>query len=148
MLNLSNAGLHEMKTFLKEVSIRTGGRVEFRDITREVEEAVRESGIKSGVAIIFTPHTTTGIFMNEDESGLKRDLEKVLERLIPERGGYMHDEVDYNAYAHLRSILLGASLIVPVENGRLMLGTWQSIFLAEFDGPRSRRVYVRIMGSD
>jgi len=148
MLNLSNAGLHEMKTFLKEVSIRTGGRVEFRDIMREVEEAVRESGIKSGVAIIFTPHTTTGIFMNEDESGLKRDLEKVLERLIPERGGYMHDEVDYNAYAHLRSILLGASLIVPVENGGLMLGTWQSIFLAEFDGPRSRRVYVRVMGSD
>jgi secondary thiamine-phosphate synthase enzyme len=137
-----------MKTFLKELSVKTGGRVEFRDVTREVEETVRESGIKSGVAIIFTPHTTTGIFMNENEGGLKKDLEKILERLIPERGDYMHDEVDYNAYAHLRSIILGASLTVPVENGRLMLGTWQSIFLAEFDGPRSRRLYVKVMGLD
>lgn len=137
-----------MRSFLKELAVRTSGRVEFRDITREVEEAIGESGVRSGIAIIFTPHTTTGIFLNEDESGLKRDLEKTMERLIPEKGGYMHDEVDYNAYAHLRSIILGASLAIPVENGRPMLGTWQSIFLAEFDGPRSRRVYVKVIGSD
>lgn len=136
-----------MKTYLKELSVRTGGRVEFRDITREVEAAVRESGVRSGIALVFTPHTTTGLFLNENEGGLKRDLERVLERLIPERGGYAHDEVDYNAYAHLRSIVLGPSLALPVEDGRLMLGTWQSIFLAEFDGPRSRRIYVKILGS-
>ncbi len=137
-----------MRAFLKEIFIRTGSRVEFVDITREVEEAVRESGIRSGVAIIFTPHTTTGIFLNEDEGGLKKDLERVLERLIPGKGGYLHDEVDHNAYAHLRSIILGVSLAMPVENGGLMLGAWQSIFLAELDGPRGRRVYVKVIGSD
>ncbi len=148
MLNLAEIVRDHVKSFLKELAVRTGGRVEFRDITREVEEAIRESGVRSGIAIIFTPHTTTGIFLNEDENGLKRDLEKTMERLIPEKGGYMHDEVDYNAYAHLRSIILGASLAIPVENGRPMLGAWQSIFLAEFDGPRSRRVYVKVIGSD
>lgn len=144
---LAGGGLDEMKSCFKEVSIRTRGRVEFRNITRDVVRVVEESGIKSGIVNIFTPHTTTGIFVNEDESGLKRDLEQVLEKLIPERGGYEHDEVDYNAYAHLRSMILSPSVSIPVEDGRLMLGTWQSVFLAEFDGPRERKVRIQVLGT-
>lgn len=144
---LAGGGLDEMKSCFKEVSIRTRGRVEFRNITRDVVRVVEESGIKSGIVNIFTPHTTTGIFVNEDESGLKRDLEQVLEKLIPERGSYEHDEVDYNAYAHLRSMILSPSVSIPVEDGRLMLGTWQSVFLAEFDGPRERKVRIQVLGT-
>ena len=138
--------MDQMRSYFKEIGIRTRGKVEFRNITREVGRVVSESGVKSGVVNVFAPHTTTGIFVNEDESGLKRDLEVVLGKLIPERGGYEHDEVDYNAYAHLRSIVLSSSITLPVENGRVMLGTWQSIFLAEFDGPRERRVYIQVVG--
>lgn len=137
-----------MRSHLKEVSVRTRERIEFRNITREIVKAVEESGIRSGLVTVFTPHTTTGIFVNEDEGGLKRDLELILGRLVPERGGYEHDEVDYNAYAHLRSIILSPSVTIPVENGRLMLGTWQSVFLAEFDGPRGRIVRIQVLGID
>ncbi len=135
-----------MKSYFRELSIRTREKVELRNITHEVREVVAESGVRSGIVNVFAPHTTTGIFVNEDESGLKRDLGKVLGRLIPEKGGYEHDEVDYNAYAHLRSIVLSPSITLPVENGGIMLGTWQSIFLAEFDGPRERKVYVQVLG--
>jgi len=140
------AGLSGMNSYFKEVSIRTKGKIEFRNITRDVVKAVEESGVRSGIVNVFTPHTTTGIFVNEDEGGLKRDLELILEKLIPERGGYEHDEVDYNAYAHLRSIILSPSVTIPIENRRLMLGTWQSVFLAEFDGPRERRVRIQVLG--
>ena len=142
------ASLSGMNSYFREVTVRTKGRVEFRNITREIVKAVEESGIRSGIVNVFTPHTTTGIFVNEDEGGLKRDLELILERLIPERGGYEHDEVDYNAYAHLRSIVLSPSVTIPIENRRLMLGTWQSIFLAEFDGPRERRLRIQVLGID
>jgi len=135
-----------MKSYFRELSIRTREKVELRNITHKVREVVAESGVRSGIVNVFAPHTTTGIFVNEDESGLKRDLGKVLGRLIPEKGGYEHDEVDYNAYAHLRSIVLSPSITLPVENGGIMLGTWQSIFLAEFDGPRERKVYVQVLG--
>jgi len=136
-----------MESYFEEIGVETRGRVDFRNITGRVLEAVERSGIRDGVVAIFTPHTTVGLFVNEDEGGLKRDLEKVLSRLLPEGAGYLHDAVDDNAHAHLRSIILGQSLVIPLNDGKLLLGTWQSIFLAEFDGPRRRRVYVKIIGS-
>jgi len=136
-----------MESYFEEFGVNTKGRIDFRNITGKVLEAVRKSGIRDGIVAVFTPHTTVGLFVNEDESGLKRDLEKSLSELLPENAGYLHDAVDDNAHAHLRSIVLGPSLVIPLNAGRLLLGTWQSIFLAEFDGPRHRRVYVKILGS-
>ena len=135
-----------MEGYFGEIRVRTGSRIEFKNITSDVRRIVEESGVRSGIATIYTPHTTTAIFVNEDESGLKGDLMKVLEKLIPVEGGYEHDLVDDNAFAHLRSIIVNPSITIPIRDGRLMLGTWQSIFIAEFDGPRTRTVYVQVLG--
>ncbi|MCD6421020.1 MAG: YjbQ family protein [Thaumarchaeota archaeon] len=135
-----------MEGYFGEIRVRTSSRIEFRNITSDVRRIVEESGVRSGIAAVYTPHTTTAIFVNEDEGGLKGDLMKVLEKLIPVEGGYEHDLVDDNAFAHLRSIIVNPSITIPIRDGRLMLGTWQSIFLAEFDGPRTRTVYVQVLG--
>ncbi|AFK22459.1 secondary thiamine-phosphate synthase enzyme YjbQ [Pyrococcus sp. ST04] len=129
---------------METIKITTNKEVEIVDITSKVREAVRKSGIENGVAVVFTRHTTTAIIINENESGLLKDLEKTLENLIPKGAGYMHDRIDNNAHSHLRGILLGTSVVIPIENGRLALGTWQSILFVELDGPRTREVYVKV----
>ncbi|MDI6655253.1 MAG: secondary thiamine-phosphate synthase enzyme YjbQ [Candidatus Hydrothermarchaeota archaeon] len=128
-----------------QISIKTSREVQFIDITSEVERVVRESGVKEGAANIFTKHTTTAIIINENEPGLLRDYEKLVE-LVPKGRGYEHDRIDDNAHSHLRSILLGPNKVVPIIEGSLALGTWQRIFLAEFDGPRVREVVVQVIG--
>jgi secondary thiamine-phosphate synthase enzyme len=128
-----------------QISIKTSREVQFIDITSEVERVVRESGVKEGAANIFTKHTTTAIIINENEPGLLRDYEKLVE-LVPKGRGYEHDRIDDNAHAHLRSILLGPNKVVPIIESSLALGTWQRIFLAEFDGPRVREVVVQVIG--
>jgi len=99
----------------------------------------------NGIAVIYTPHTTTALIVNEAESGLLEDIVEVLQKLIPKGAGYKHDRIDDNADAHLRACILGNSLVIPVENGRLVLGTWQRILFVELDGPRRRRVYVKVI---
>jgi len=126
-----------------QISIKTSKEVQFIDITSEIERVVRESGVKEGAANIFTKHTTTAIIINENEPGLLKDYEKLVE-LVPKGRGYEHDRIDDNAHAHLRSILLGPNKVVPIIKGELALGTWQRIFLAEFDGPRVREVVVQV----
>ena len=116
------------------------------NITGEVAKAVSDSGVGDGLVLLFTNHTTTGLYINEPENGLVRDVESVLCRLVPVSGSYLHDRVDDNAASHIQSILLSPSLVVPVEGGRLSMGTWQSIFLAERDGPRTRTVTIRVLG--
>ncbi|MFH1774779.1 MAG: secondary thiamine-phosphate synthase enzyme YjbQ [Methanobacteriota archaeon] len=128
---------------IRFVTVKTSREVQFIDITSEVERVVRESGVKEGAANIFTKHTTTAIIINENEPGLLRDYEKLVE-LVPKGGGYEHDRIDDNAHSHLRSILLGPNKVVPIIEGSLALGTWQRIFLAEFDGPRVREVVVQV----
>lgn len=128
--------------------MRTRAALDFVNITDIVIQAVRKSGVKDGLVNVFIPHTTVGLFINEDENGLKRDIGEVLSNLVPERAGYMHDEVDYNAHAHIKSIILSSSTTIPISDGRPMIGTWQSIFLAEFDGPRERRIIVKVIGAD
>ncbi len=125
------------------VEIETRSRAEIIDITGEVEEFVR--GKDGDVAVIYTTHTTTAVIINEAESGLMRDVVTTLSKLIPERAGYEHDRIDSNADAHLRAALLGNSVVIPIENGRLALGTWQRILFVELDGPRRRRVIVKIV---
>ncbi|WP_456469564.1 secondary thiamine-phosphate synthase enzyme YjbQ [Archaeoglobus sp.] len=124
------------------LSIKTSRRVEIVDITGLVERSLEKDG---GLAVIYSPHTTTAIVINEAESGLLEDILDFMERLVPYGKGYRHDRIDSNADAHLKASILGNSVVVPVENGKLMLGTWQRILFIEFDGPRNRRVIVKVV---
>ena len=122
-----------------EITLKTTKRVEIIDITGEVEKCI-EGG---DLAVVYTPHTTTSVFINEGESGLLEDILEFMEKLVPFGKGYKHDRIDSNADAHLKATILGNSAVIPIENGRLALGTWQRILFVEFDGPRTRRVVVK-----
>jgi secondary thiamine-phosphate synthase enzyme len=127
-----------------EFSVQTKRRVEMIDITSEVAAVVRDSGAGDGIAVVFVPHTTAAVTINENaDPDVPADILTKLSELIPERGAWRH--VEGNSDAHLKSSLVGASATVIVEGGRLVLGTWQSLFFCEFDGPRSRRVYVTVI---
>ncbi len=125
------------------IEINTSGPVDVRDITIEVEKSLQEDGIQTGIALISTLHTTTGLTVNEADPALMQDMLNLLEKLAPESGEYLHDHGERNAHAHLRAALIGNSVTVPVMQGRLSLGTWQRIIFFEFDGPRRRRIQVK-----
>jgi len=128
----------------RTLAVRTSRRTELQDVTAEIEAAVRESGCASGVCHLYVPHTTAGVLINEgDDPAVARDIEAALDRLIPHRGDYTHAEG--NSDSHIKTALVGSSEIVWIEGGRLVLGRWQSIFLAEFDGPRTRELRVKIV---
>nr|WP_321498221.1 secondary thiamine-phosphate synthase enzyme YjbQ [uncultured Methanolobus sp.] len=129
------------------MQIRTSKRIELIDITGRVKEEVKNTGVQNGICVISTKHTTTSIIVNENESGLVYDILGLLEKLVPAHAGYAHDRIDNNADAHLKAVLLGSSETIPVIDGSLHLGMWQSIFLAEMDGPRTREVTVTIIKS-
>ena len=128
-----------------KLKIETSKRIELIDITSEVQEEIMKSEVSEGICIISTRHTTAGIIINENESGLKEDILALLKKLVPTDAGYMHDRIDNNADSHLRAVLLGASETLPVSEGKLELGTWQRIFFAEMDGPRSRTVNITLL---
>ncbi len=131
---------------IKHVNVKTGARVDLVDITPEIEGLVEESGVQGGVCYLYVPHTTAGITINEGaDPSVRRDIIHTLQKLVPRDAGYTH--LEGNSDAHIKSSLVGASTFVLIEEGRLQLGTWQSIFFCEFDGPRHRRVAVKIMGS-
>ncbi len=124
--------------------VKTTRRTELLDITREVQRAVRDTGVKSGVCHVYVPHTTAGITINENaDPDVPRDIEAALDRLVPKDGPYKHYEG--NADAHIKSTLTGVSLSVEIEAGELQLGRWQAIFFCEYDGPRQREVRLRIV---
>ena len=128
------------------VGLNTSQRVEIHDITHDVKGILRNSGIKDGLLNVYSRHSTSGVVINENESGLVKDFELTLQKLVPEGAGYQHDRIDNNADSHIRGFLLGGSQTIPVENGMMMLGTWQSIFFVELDGPRQRKLTVTVMG--
>jgi len=113
------------------------------DITSSVERELTNSTVQNGICLIYTLHTTTGITVNEAEGGLLQDIMRLMDTLVPQGAGYRHDRSDGNAHAHLRSMLIGNSAVIPIEKGKLVLGTWQRILFIEQDGPRHRRVYVK-----
>ncbi len=129
------------------MNIQTASKTEIIDITDRVRASVNESGINDGVAVVSTRHTTSSIIINENERGLKNDILDLLESIVPENKNYAHNQIDNNAHAHLRAILLGMSEIIPIEEGHLVLGTWQRIFFIELDGPRSRTINIKILES-
>lgn len=130
---------------MKTIQLSTSGRVDFIDITREVQTYVQETGITSGIISIYVPHTTCGITINEHaDPDVVRDIKMQLTKLAPLNADYQHYEG--NSDSHIKSSLVGASETVIIENGQLVLGTWQGIFLCDFDGPRTRKVHLKIVG--
>ena len=129
---------------MKEISVETHSRVEMIDITAAVQKAVREEKIEKGICLVYTSHTTAAMTINENaDPDVPRDILAALDRAVPLSANYRHAEG--NSAAHVKSSLVGASELVIIENGRLVLGTWQSIFFCEFDGPRTRKVLISII---
>jgi len=135
-----------MKTWSKELSFSTRERREIVDLTDQILEAARQSGIKNGLLVAQLPHATAALVLNEDEEGLKQDLLERLDAIVPVHGGYEHDRIDDNAHAHLKSALVGSSVVLPTVDSRVVRGTWQSFLVIEQDGPRRRRLAIFVMG--
>ncbi len=141
-----------MKVFNTSFRLETDARIKISDITKLVREAIQHSPVSTGIALVNTLHTTCALFINEYQAALIDDLRTLCERLVPDRGGYRHDDPRYsdcergNASAHLRAALLGRSIAVGVADGELALGRFQSIIFAEFDGPRRRDIAVLVIG--
>jgi secondary thiamine-phosphate synthase enzyme len=126
------------------LNIETHERVQFVDVTGQVAREVATSGVRRGAVLVYVPHTTAGVTINENaDPSVRRDLQTALERLVPADLPFSHREG--NADAHVKASLVGSSVVVPVEDGSLALGTWQGIFFAEFDGPRRRRLVVQML---
>lgn len=129
---------------VKYINVKSRTRSEFIDITDKIQEFIKEEGITTGICYIYVPHTTAGVTINEGaDTAVQRDIQNALNKLAPIEGDYQHREG--NADAHIKSTLVGVSRFVLVDEGKLVLGTWQSIYFCEFDGPRQRRVAVKIV---
>lgn len=130
---------------IKQISIKTARRVEMVDITAEVQKAVRESGLDAGVCHVFVPHTTAGVTINEGaDPSVARDIEAFLSKVVPHGSAFTHAEG--NSDSHIKTLMTGSSETIFVEGGRLVLGTWQAVFFCEYDGPRARKVLVKLHG--
>ena|SRR5438105_2474669 len=142
-----------MKVFNASFTLSSEEGTEVTDITKLVRESVQQFPISAGIALINTLHTTCAVFINEFQSALIDDLKGLVEKLVPERGGYRHDDPRFsdcergNAHSHLRAALLGRSVALGVNNGELTLGRFQSVIFAEFDGPRKREINVQVIGA-
>ncbi len=138
----------KLKSYRKELWVQTRNRRELINITPQVEESLRESGIKEGIILCNAMHITASVFINDNESGLHNDFEKWLEKLAPEKpySQYKHNGYEDNADAHLKRTIMGREVVVAVTGGRLDFGPWEQIFYGEFDGKRKKRVLVKIIG--
>jgi len=128
----------------QEISVRTRSRQELLDITEQLSRLVRESKVADGLMVVFVPHTTAAVTINENaDPSVQHDILAELNRLVPHTGSYTHSEG--NSAAHIQSTLLGPSQTLFIQNGRLALGTWQGVYFCEFDGPRTRKIWVKIL---
>ena len=126
------------------LSVKTRERTELVDITSEIERLVEKSGVDQGLCMLYVPHTTAGVTINESaDPSVKSDILMVLNQMVPWEANYRH--LEGNSPAHVKSTLVGPSELIAIEKGRLVLGTWQGVFFCEFDGPRSRKLHVRIV---
>ena len=141
-----------LKMFSRTLKVVTDSRVELYNVTDRVRDLVKSSGVKAGFLIISTLHTTTALFMNEFQAALMADVKQFLERLANREHGYLHNCEDCsdcerkNAEAHIRALVLGHNLTIPIQGGKLPLGQWQSILFAELDGPRERQLTAQVIG--
>lgn len=129
---------------METIDVSTRSRMEFVEVTSQVNKVVSQSGVRDGVAVVYVPHTTAGVTINEAaDPSVVQDIIAKLAELVPHRGPYKHTEG--NSDAHIKSTLVGSSVHLIVSGGSLVLGTWQGIFFCEFDGPRKRRVHVEVL---
>lgn len=129
---------------MQTLHVKTDRRTQLVDVTAQLQKAIAASGVASGICYLYVPHTTAAITINEcADPDVARDIEGALDRLVPKNGPYRHSEG--NSDSHVKSVLVGASQIIHVEGGKLVLGRWQGVFLCEFDGPRERRLQVKIV---
>ena len=129
---------------LKEITIQTNTQTQILDITAQVQKVVSESGITEGLCCVFVPHTTAGVTINENaDPSVKQDIVKELNKVIPFNDNYSH--LEGNSAAHIKASIIGSSVNIPVKDNNLLLGTWQGICFCEFDGPRTRKFYVKIV---
>ena len=141
-----------MKVVRETMEVKTAAHQQFLDITKQVREVVGRSAIRNGVLIVNSLHTTLALFMNEFQSALIDDLGTLLQKLVPRRDGYLHDDPRYsdcdrgNAHAHLRTMLLGRSVAFAVADGEPVLGQYESVLIAEMDGPRDRKIHIHMVG--
>ncbi len=130
---------------MERCTIVTSSRNEFVDITAKVQKVVADAGVREGICLLYVPHTTAGITVNEGaDPSVRADILAHMAKQVPHHAGYRH--LEGNADAHIKSMLVGVSEVLPVQGGRLHLGRWQSIFFCEFDGPRTRQVFVQLIG--
>ncbi len=126
-----------------EITVKTSARTQLVDITSLLRENISASGIKNGYSMVYVPHTTAAVTINESaDPDVRLDIETVLDKIVPWEDGYRH--MEGNSAAHVKSTLVGASELVAIKDGSLVLGTWQGIFFCEFDGPRTRKVHVHV----
>ena len=137
-----------MKTYRKELWFEARQRRQLFRITPQIQDCLRESGVKEGLVIVNAMHITASVFINDNESGLHHDIEKWLEKLAPEKphSQYEHNGAEDNADAHLKRSIMGREVVVAITNGKLDFGPWEEIFYGEFDGNRRKRVLVKIIG--
>jgi secondary thiamine-phosphate synthase enzyme len=129
---------------METLRVKTDRRTQLVDVTREVERAVAASGVTSGVCHVYVPHTTAAVMINEHvDPDVATDLEGVFDRLVPHKGPYRHSEG--NSDSHAKAVMVGASQLIFVEAGKLALGTWQGVFFCEFDGPRERKMWIKVV---
>ena len=129
---------------METLSVSTSERVDLVDITSQVAQEVAKSGVGTGTVTIYVPHTTCGVTINESaDPDVARDIKTHLAKLVPQNGGFKHYEG--NSDSHIKTSMIGSSENIFIENGKLVLGTWQGIFLCDFDGPRTRKVYIKIV---
>ncbi len=142
-----------MEVFTASLTLATEGHIEVSDITKLVRDAIGRLPVSAGVALVNTLHTTCALFVNEFQSALTDDLQRLIERLVPERAGYRHDDPRVsdcergNAHSHLRAALIGRSIALGINNRELTLGRFQSIIFAELDGPRRRGISIQVIGA-
>jgi secondary thiamine-phosphate synthase enzyme len=129
---------------MEVLRVKTERRTQLVDVTREVERAVEKAGVSAGICCIYVPHTTAGVMINEHfDPDVATDLEGVFERMVPKSGPYRHSEG--NSDSHAKAALAGTSQMIFVEDGKLALGRWQGVFFCEFDGPRDRRLWIKVL---
>jgi len=136
-----------VKSYTEYLTFNTNKRREYINITSQVAEALAKSGIKEGLVLVSAMHLTAGVYINDNEAGLIRDIDEMLERLAPFRADYHHQRTgEDNGDAHLKNMLVGHQVLIPVTKGKLDFGPWQQVFYAEFDGQRPKRVVIKIIG--
>jgi secondary thiamine-phosphate synthase enzyme len=130
---------------LKEFEIQTNENQEIIGITEKVKEIILDSGIESGICVVYVPHATAGIIINENnDPSVSEDILKQLNEIIPKNNHYKHDKIDNNSHSHIKSSIIGPSETIIIENNKLILGTWQEIALVDFDGPKNRKICVKL----